>query len=52
MFYTNNDINFFLYVISGKKFRTDLVNLFRFKKNDDSLSSLSELRTQASSVEG
>ena len=28
-YYTNNAINFFLYVISGQKFRTDLRNLFR-----------------------
>ena len=28
---TNYGINFFLYVISGKKFRTDLVNAFRIK---------------------
>ena len=28
-YYTNNAINFFLYVISGQKFRTDLCNLFR-----------------------
>ena len=27
-YYTNYAINFFLYVISGQKFRTDLVNLF------------------------
>ena len=26
--YTNFGINFFLYVLSGKKFRTDLVDLF------------------------
>ena len=30
-FYTNHGINFFLYVISGQKFRKDLKNLF-FKK--------------------
>ena len=30
-FYTNYGINFFLYVISGKKFRSDLVWLFRKK---------------------
>ena len=30
--FTNYGINFFLYVISGQKFRTDLVNLFR-KRN-------------------
>ena len=28
-YYTNNAINFFLYVISGQKFRIDLRNLFR-----------------------
>ena len=34
--FTNHGINFFFYVISGKKFRTDLVKLFRFndKKRD------------------
>ena len=31
-FYTNHGINFFLYVISGQKFRTDLRNMFIFKK--------------------
>ena len=30
-YYTNNGINFFLYVMSGQKFRTDLVQLFRCK---------------------
>ena len=29
LYYTNYGINFFLYVISGKKFRSDLVKLFR-----------------------
>ena len=38
-FYTNYAINFFLYVISGKKFRTDLVNLFQCKKENRSDSS-------------
>ena len=28
---TNNAINFFLYIMSGQKFRTDLVKLFRYK---------------------
>ena len=32
-YYTNYGINFFLYVISGQKFRTDLLNLFKFKRN-------------------
>ena len=29
LFYTNHGINFFLYVLSGNKFRTDLIKLFR-----------------------
>ena len=29
MYYTNNGINFLLYVVSGKKFRTDLLTLFQ-----------------------
>ena len=33
--YTNNGINFFLYVMSGKKFRTDLVNLFKRRKTTE-----------------
>ena len=40
MFYTNNAINFFLYVVSGNKFRTDLVKLFK-KKDNVSLSNRS-----------
>ena len=35
-FYTNYAINFFLYVFSGKKFRTDLVNLFQCRKQNKS----------------
>ena len=31
-YYTNHGINFFLYVISGHKFRQDLLNLFKCKK--------------------
>ena len=31
-FFTNNGINFFLYVMSGQKFRTDLVKLFKCNK--------------------
>ena len=27
-FYTNHAINFFLYVLSSRKFRTDLMNMF------------------------
>ena len=32
-FYTNNGINFFFYVMSGQKFRTDLLKLFRRYNN-------------------
>ena len=32
-YYTNYAINFFFYVISGKKFRSDLINLFKFSKH-------------------
>ena len=31
LYYTNHGINFFLYVISGRKFRTDLIRLFIIK---------------------
>ena len=31
LFYTNYGINFYFYVISGQKFRRDLLNLFRRK---------------------
>ena len=33
--HTNHGINFFLYVISGQKFRTDLKNLFFGNKNQE-----------------
>ena len=35
LYYTNHGINFFLYVMSGQKFRTDLKNLFIKKKRMD-----------------
>ena len=44
-YYTNYGINFFLYVVSGQKFRTDLVNLFKVckcKENSSKPSNLSE----------
>ena len=31
--FTNNGVNFFLYVISGRKFRSDLIKLLHCKKN-------------------
>ena len=44
---TNHGINFFLYVISGQKFRTDLVNLFKLKREKPRESTVSTLVTQA-----
>ena len=35
LYYTNHGINFFLYVMSGQKFRTELKNLFITKKRMD-----------------
>ena len=32
-YYTNNGVNFFLYVIAGQKFRSDLVQLFQCRRN-------------------
>ena len=34
MYYTNYGINFFLYVMSGRKFRSDLIKLFRRSSQD------------------
>ena len=31
-YFTNSGINFFLYVISGRKFRSDLINLLLFNR--------------------
>ena len=36
IYFTNNGINFFLYVMSGQKFRTDLRNLFTYCKSQNS----------------
>ena len=41
-YYTNHGINFFLYVISGQKFRTDLRNLFRPKKQNKNINLVSD----------
>ena len=41
LYYTNHGINFFLYVLSGQKFRNDLVKLFRRGKKPDASLSLS-----------
>ena len=46
---TNYGINFFLYVISGKKFRTDLVRLF-VRKNKQNENVASSMQTVTSSI--
>ena len=45
---TNYGINFFLYVISGKKFRTDLKKLFQRKQNQNE--NVTSRQTEISSV--
>ena len=47
LYYTNNGINFYLYVMSGRKFRNDLVNLFSFHKENYS-SSVSTTKSSSS----
>ena len=52
MFYTNNGINFFLYVISGRKFRNEVLHLLKCKSNQDAISNNStELRTKLSTAD-
>ena len=51
MFYTNNAINFFLYVISGKRFRNGLITLLRFKNDKTSGDNSKELQTKSSTLE-
>ena len=46
---TNHGINFFFYVISGQKFRTDLMHLFRIRNRAEGSGSSSSL-TENSSV--
>ena len=49
-YYTNYGINFFLYVISGRKFRLDLINLFRCFKEKPIVSDSSEAQTKGFTV--
>ena len=51
MYYTNCGINFFLYVLSGKRFRTDLITLFKCRRgiNNDAVST--EPKTKNTSLE-
>ena len=49
MFYTNNCINFFLYCLSGQKFRNDFLSLFRRKRSGKQIIESSE-STQGSQL--
>ena len=49
-YYTNHGINFFLYVMSGKKFRTDLKILFISDKSNKTKLSVSKGQTIVSAV--
>ena len=52
--YMNCGVNFFLYVMSGHKFRNDLLRLFRFKRdktsNDSTLGSTTNMSMMSASV--
>ena len=55
MYFTNNAINFFLYVISGQKFRRDFISIC-YKRNNGKLKQMSfrnvsETNTRVSTVE-
>ena len=50
MYYTNHGVNFFLYVMSGQRFRTDLRNLFPSKKSRREKLLVSNMITITSSV--
>ena len=47
---TNHGINFFLYVMSGQKFRNDLVNLFKCCRNTTYEDNFSDVNTISSSA--
>ena len=49
-YYTNYGINFFLYVISGQKFRSDLMNLFKLKHRRDSTISMVSKTTNSGRI--
>ena len=51
LYYTNNGINFFLYVMSGNKFRSDLLKLLNCCKNYTTVvSSATDSKTTATSI--
>ena len=49
-YYTNHGVNFFLYVMSGKKFRTDLKNIFISSNPNRDKHPVSSVITVTSSV--
>ena len=54
-YYTNHGINFFLYVMSGQKFRNDLVNLFKCCRNtiyEDNFSDVNTISSSAMNSDG
>ena len=50
--FTNNGVNFFLYVISGRKFRSDLMKMLKCKKekNDDVMRTINTPKTTMSVI--
>ena len=51
MYYTNCGINFFLYVLSGKRFRTDLITLVRCRRENKNHLVSSDKTTKVTSLE-
>ena len=49
-FYTNNGVNFFLYVMSGQKFRNDLMTLFRSNKFKERKVQKNSVKTVTSAI--
>ena len=49
-YYTNYAINVFLYVISGQKFRSDLVGLFKCTQLNSNANSISGPSTSSSNI--
>ena len=50
LYYTNHGINFFLYVMSGHKFRSDLKNFFITKERMDNGNTGSNISTVRSTI--
>ena len=48
--YTNCGVNFFLYVMSGHKFRNDLLRLFKFKRDKSNTDSTTNISMMSASV--